>query len=161
MKRFGALGLVLFLLAACSDAPIASPVRAPSSSSNFATGTSIAGRYIVVFKGEVQDAEVDGEVGRLSARYGAAVRHTYKAALKGMAIELSDAKVAALRAEPSVAYVEQDQVMSINTTQSGATWGIDRIDQRALPLSGTYTYGADGTGVTVYIIDTGINFTRA
>ncbi len=158
MKRFIALGLAVFLLAGCSDAPTSSLTPAASPSLNVATGASIAGRYIVVFKSEVDD--VDGEASQLSARYGAAIRHTYKSALKGMAIELSDAKVAALRAEPSVAYVEQDQVMSINLTQSSATWGIDRIDQRNLPLSGTYTYGADGTGVTVYIIDTGINFTH-
>ena len=158
MKRLSALGLAALFLVGCSDAPTSSLTRDASPSLKVATGKSIAGRYIVVFKREVQD--VDGEVRHLSARHGAAVRHTYKSALKGMAIELSDAKVAALRAEPSVEYVEQDQVMSINTTQSGATWGIDRIDQRALPLSGTYTYGADGTGVTVYIIDTGINFTN-
>jgi subtilisin family serine protease len=42
------------------------------------------------------------------------------------------------------------------TTQSGATWGIDRIDQRSRPLSGTYTYTSTGSGVTAYIIDTGI-----
>ena len=158
MKRFSALGLAVLLLAGCSDAPTSSLTRAAAPSLKPATGASIAGRYIVVFKSGVQD--VDGEVRHLSARHGAGIRHTYKAALKGMAIELSDAKVAALRAEPSVAYVEQDQVMSINTTQSGATWGIDRVDQRNLPLSGTYSYGADGTGVTVYIIDTGINFTH-
>ena len=163
MNRFSALALAVLLIAGCSDAPTSSSIRPASPSLNVATAASvsasIAGRYIVVFKSEVQD--VDNEVRKLSALHGAVVKYTYKSALKGMAIELSDAKVAALRAEPSVAYVEQDQVMSVNTTQSGATWGIDRIDQRALPLSGTYTYGADGTGVTVYIIDTGINFTHS
>ena len=162
MKRIAALGLVAVVLAACSqDTTSTSPLaaRGPNSVSfSKSSGTPIAGSYIVVFKNDVQD--VDGEAKKISSLHGASLKHTYKAALKGMAVELSDAEVASLRAEPSVAYVEQDQTMSISTTQSGATWGIDRIDQRALPLSGTYSYTADGTGVTVYIIDTGINFTH-
>ena len=162
MKRIAAFGLVALVLTACSqDTTSTSPLaaRGPNSVSfSKSMGTPIAGSYIVVFKNDVQD--VDGEAKKISSLHGASLKHTYKAALKGMAVELSDAEVASLRAEPSVAYVEQDQTMSISTTQSGATWGIDRIDQRALPLSGTYSYTADGTGVTVYIIDTGINFTH-
>ena len=162
MKRIAALGLVAVVLAACSEDPTSpAPLSAPglnSISFSKSSGTPIAGSYIVVFTNDVQD--VEGEALKIAVRHGGKVKHTYKAALKGMAIELSDTQVAVLRAEPSVAYVEQDQTMSISTTQMGATWGIDRIDQRALPLSGTYTYNADGTGVTVYIIDTGINFTH-
>ena len=162
MKRIAALGLVAVVLAACSEDPTSpAPLSAPrpiSISLYKSSGTPIAGRYIVVFKNDVLD--VEGEALKIAVKHGGKVKYTYKSALKGTAIELSDAQVAGLRAEPGVAYVEQDQTMSISATQTGATWGIDRIDQRALPLSGTYTYNADGTGVTVYIIDTGINFTH-
>src|SRR5205085_6012810 len=79
---------------------------------------------------------------------------------KGYAAMLPSAAVAALEADPRVQYVEQDGTVQASTTQTGATWGIDRIDQRSLPLSGTYTYTATGSGVKAYIIDTGIRFTH-
>jgi PKD repeat protein len=105
-------------------------------------------------------ANVDGEVDQIGQNYGATATYRYKSAMKGFAGKLSPAAVEALRNDPRIAYIEQNQTMSLSTSQTGATWGIDRIDQRNLPLSGTYDYAADGTGVTVYIIDTGINFTH-
>jgi subtilisin family serine protease len=104
-------------------------------------------------------ANVDGEVDQIGQNYGATATYRYKSAMKGFAGKLSPAAVEALRNDPRIAYIEQDQTMSLGTIQTGATWGIDRIDQRT-GLSGTYVYNADGTGVTVYIIDTGINFTH-
>jgi subtilisin family serine protease len=109
-----------------------------------------------VFKDDVRDAP--GVATRLISKHGGTKRFTYTRALKGFSAKLPDAAVAALRLDPSVAYIEQDQVMSAIAVQGGATWGIDRVDQRDLPLSGTYEYNADGTGVTAYIIDTGIRF---
>ena len=162
MKRVAIFGLLVSALAACSEAPpLSAPIgmRPAAAFANSLAGGPIANSYIVVYKDNVQD--VDGESGDISAKTGGKVKYTYKSALKGMAIELSAAQAAALASDPRVSYVEQDQTMSISTVQSGATWGIDRIDQRSLPLSGTYVYNADGTGVTVYIIDTGINFTHS
>jgi len=77
-----------------------------------------------------------------------------------MALELSDAEVAALRSEPDVRYVEQDRTITVAAggTQTNPVAGLDRIDQRSLPLSASYGYANDGTGVHVYILDTGINF---
>lgn len=96
----------------------------------------------------------------MACAHGGKILHTYKSAIQGMALRLPDGAVAALRADPNVLLVEQDRTVSVNTTQTGATWGIVRIDQRTLPLSGSYTYNRDGAGVTVHIIDTGIDFTH-
>jgi hypothetical protein len=95
-----------------------------------------------------------------AARFGGRIQHFYETALTGYSICLSEKAAQALADDPSVELVEQDQVMSTVATQSGATWGIDRIDQRNLPLSGTYTYNFNGAGVHAYIIDTGIRATH-
>jgi subtilisin family serine protease len=95
-----------------------------------------------------------------AARFDGQVNYVYEHALKGYAISVSVDLVAALADDPRVAYVERDGVMSAVTTQTGATWGIDRIDQRNRPLSGTFTYTNTGSGVKAYIIDTGIRLTH-
>jgi subtilisin family serine protease len=95
-----------------------------------------------------------------AARFGGRIQHFYETALNGYSICLPEKAAEALAADPAVALVEQDQVMSTVATQSGATWGIDRIDQRNLPLSGSYTYNFTGAGVHAYIIDTGVRSTH-
>ena len=160
MKRLIALAAAAFGLAACSDIPLA-PVQVPASSATLSRGGSgapISGEYIVRFRDD--EGDVSGLAARIASKHGAKVARLYHSAIKGTLLQLSDAQAAALAAEPGVISVEQNQTVSIVTTQSGATWGIDRIDQRNLPLSGTYVYNADGSGVTAYIIDTGINFTH-
>jgi subtilisin family serine protease len=111
--------------------------------------------YIVVLEDRV--ADVIGAANALNRAYGGRVGHLYQKALKGFSVELSEQQAQLLAASPLVKYVEEDSVVQADTTQSGATWGIDRIDQRDLPLSTTYTYNATGAGVKAYIIDTGIN----
>lgn len=145
--RLTILGAAALLLAS------AWPAQAVRSSS-----TDLTGRYIVVLKdgARVSPAAAAARATGLGGR----VTHVYSHALNGFAASLPAAAVAALRADGNVAYVEADAPMRISVTQPGATWGIDRIDQRALPLSGTYTYNATGAGVTAYIIDTGIRLTH-
>jgi subtilisin family serine protease len=95
-----------------------------------------------------------------AARYGGRVGHYYEHALSGFSLCMPEAAARALANEPNVELVEQDQIMTANVTQSPATWGIDRIDQRNLPLSNSYTYNFTGAGVHAYIIDTGIRVTH-
>lgn len=114
--------------------------------------------YIVVLKDSVTSPERVARDHRL--RFGATITFVYQHALKGYAATIPDAAVRAVSADHRVAYVEMDGVMRTVTTQPGATWGLDRIDQRSLPLNSTYVYTNTGAGVAAYIIDTGIRYTH-
>ncbi|RYU13172.1 S8 family peptidase [Nocardioides iriomotensis] len=92
---------------------------------------------------------------------GGKILDNYGKVLNGFSAKLPDRAVERLRTSPDVAFIEADQRFSIDATQSPATWGLDRIDQRNLPLSNSYTYNATGSGVTAYIIDTGIRATHS
>jgi subtilisin family serine protease len=123
---------------------------------------TIAGSYIVVLREDAaavaaRPAEV---AGAMAAAHGGSVTFVYEHALRGFAARLSGAGARALARDPRVLYVEHDAEVWASATQAGATWGLDRIDQGALPLSGTYTYDFDGNGVNAYVIDTGIRTTH-
>jgi subtilisin family serine protease len=163
MKRtFGLLSLAL-VLAACQEqtttptTPRAMSEGAPLYSA--ANGNGIAGRYIVVFNNDVSDPDTRAR-GLVNA-FGGRISHTYGSAIKGFAAELPPGAVEALSHHSDVAYIEEDQEMSVDAVESNATWGLDRIDQRSLPLNTTYAYAGSGSGVTAYIIDTGILYSHS
>jgi len=120
---------------------------------------AIKGHYIVVLNDRTSSS-ARAEARRQAVSKGGTITHVYGAALKGFAAALPDRAVQALRHNPNVDYLEVDSRVSIDTTQTPATWGLDRIDQRNLPLSNSYTYDVTGSGVTAYVIDTGIRSTH-
>ena len=122
---------------------------------------AIPGQYIVVLDDQrVSRAEVRTRADALVRQHGGVVLRRYENALRGFVAAMSATAAAALARSPGVRYVEQDSVREIVETQPGATFGLDRIDQRDLPLTGTYIYDTDASIVNVYIIDTGIRSTH-
>ena len=160
------------LLALATTATTVTPaLAAPATGQIRLAGTAeaIPGSYIVVLKdtavgGKAGSQKVASAVGSrsgaLARSYGGSVQRTFGAALNGFEANLSEAAAKRLAANPDVAYVEQNQTVTLQATQSNATWGIDRIDQRNRPLSTTYTYNQTASNVTAYIIDTGIKYTH-
>ncbi|MBW8186337.1 S8 family peptidase [Shewanella nanhaiensis] len=98
----------------------------------------------------------------LENRYNVNVKRNFGNSLNGVLVQANKEQLKALQQDPNVKYIEQDQIMSINPMvdiagdQSGATWGLDRVDQRDLPLNNNYHYDFDGSGVTAYVVDTGV-----
>ncbi|HYH82304.1 MAG TPA: S8 family peptidase [Longimicrobium sp.] len=151
MKRSLAVLPLLVLAAACADgaAPL-SPNAAPSA----ARQAEGPGNYVVVLNDDANPRSV-------AALLGINPKRVYTASLQGFAATLNAGQLNALRHNPAVAYVEPDvEAPRLFTTQIFPVWGIDRIDETTLPLSNTFTYTSTGTGVTVYVLDTGIRKTH-
>ncbi|MEW2492784.1 S8 family peptidase [Streptomyces nodosus] len=138
---------------------------APAEGKVLAAGspTAIKDSYIVTLKQNAGFTSTSSQGKGLITKYGGNVKKTFGNALNGYTANLSATEARRLAADPSVASVEQNQTVHLtDTTQSNAPWGLDRIDQASLPLSGTYTYpDSAGSGVTAYVIDTGVRITHS
>jgi subtilisin family serine protease len=111
--------------------------------------------YVVVLSGGVESEAV-------AERYGLAARRTYSAAVRGFSAAMTPARAAAVARDPQVAHVQRNAVHRAADTQvNPPSWGLDRVDQRALPLNAAYTYPNGAAGVHAYVIDTGVRTTHA
>ncbi|HEU4407934.1 MAG TPA: S8 family serine peptidase, partial [Polyangiaceae bacterium] len=164
------VALAALALAACNSPPpptggpgAADPGadEAPAAGARFLTSARpVKDRYIVVLRDEpARDARQAAN--DLAAAYRGQVGQVFRHALQGFVAEMTEVDAKRLSEDPRVKYVEEDGVMSISATQPNATWGLDRVDQRALPLDQSYTYNTAGGGVNAYVIDTGIRVTHA
>ncbi|MDY7227397.1 S8 family peptidase [Hyalangium rubrum] len=173
-SKLALCGLSVSLLVACKTDPTnptpgdpntpcrtaAELTAAQASQEKFVTvERPIPGEFVVVLKEPqrgIAPVEAAQVARSLSAKYGGSVITTYEHALRGFAGAMSEEQARALSNDPEVAYVQQNQVVVAFDNQANAPWGLDRVDQRDLPLSKSYSYGGQGRGVNAYIIDTGI-----
>ncbi|MEU6151161.1 S8 family peptidase [Actinosynnema sp. NPDC047251] len=143
------LGVVALAMGAVST-----PAQAEGAVRYAGSALAVPGSYLV----KVKDVAALGDVtSRVSG-----VDRVFGGSYKGFSARLSEKQARRLAADPAVEYVEQDQVVRAlaPTTQNNAPWGLDRIDQRKLPLDTKYSYTTNGRGTTAYVIDTGIRVTH-
>jgi subtilisin family serine protease len=130
------------------------------------SATPVPGEYVVLFNeqsiartaqaGKSWDSAVATLRDALVAEHAGDILVTWNHAVRGMAIRMSARDAEDLALDPRVALVEENGLFSLSSSQTPATWGLDRVDQRDLPLNNSYVYNSTGKGVTAYIIDSGI-----
>ncbi|WP_030548660.1 S8 family peptidase [Streptomyces exfoliatus] len=156
-----AIAVAALALGSLSTLPaVASPAAAEGVIENAGAEGTIAGSYIVTLDESAQAETAEGRA--VASKFGAKIKRTYTSAINGYSVELSEAQARKLAADPAVKSVVQNRVFTIDATQpSPPSWGLDRIDQKALPLNQSYTYpDTAGSGVTAYIIDTGVRISH-
>ncbi len=149
----------VFLSMAATHLAYAAPNLLNSAIDSSQAKGIIKNQYIVILNKDIGPAKDFAQ--NIAKQHGGRILQSYDSALKGFAIYLPDtagtAFIEAMKKNPQVLSVENDTVVNIDaTTQTNADWGLDRIDQKALPLNSTYSYSQTGTGTTAYIVDTGI-----
>jgi subtilisin family serine protease len=155
-----------FGFAAAAAITVAIGAATPSAAAEGAvlyagSADTIQGSYVVVFKDGASTQGVQSKVDATTARYGGQATYTYQAALHGYNAKMTEAQAKRVAADPAVAYVQQDRAVHLLDTQPNPpSWGLDRIDQRNLPLDNSYTFSTTASNVDAYVIDTGIRVTH-
>ena len=158
-RRFLALGVALSTMVVGLAVPtVAQAATSPPTAAVVPAADPVPGQYIVTLEGGTAPAEVPGEAEQLADRYDAGVLDVYDTALVGFSARMSADDAQRLAADPRVALVEQDGYVQASVTQPtpGGLWGLDRIDQRDLPVNGSYTYTTAAANVHAYVLDTGL-----
>jgi aqualysin 1 len=137
---------------------ITAEAEAPLPMALAAKAQPIMGQYIITFADTVSD--VPGLATRIAAQHGGAPIFTYTKALKGFAARIPEQALDGLSRNPQIARIESDQTLQLSDAQHYADWGLDRLDQRSLPMDDYYNFSSSGAGVNVYIIDSGIRGTH-
>lgn len=164
-SRLYLLFALALLFSACSDEagdPVSADDPSQGESPTFAKADGsidLTDRYIVVFKEGVGNPDII--VDELTRGKNVKVHYRYRYAIKGFAATIPEAALEGISRNPMVEYIEPDGIVTAGATQTNPpSWGLDRIDQRNLPRDYSYTYQNNGSGVTVYIIDSGIRMTH-
>jgi subtilisin family serine protease len=157
-------------LAQQQDAPGLKDLQSDTAKFHRQGARAIPNHYIVVLDEDVaapdkfgvqQDAfAVARRTEDVMRLVGAVPTYVYADAIHGFAAQMSEQEALKLSEDDRVAFVEEDSVVEANITQTNPPWGLNRIDQRDLPLNTAYSYTSTGSGVNAYIIDTGIRRTH-
>jgi len=124
---------------------------------------AIPNRYIVILNKNTPQASAESRnsANQLTAQYGGKIDNVFARAIKGYSVEMSAKDAEKLSTDSRVEYVEEDAEIYANDIQLNAVWGLDRINQRTLPLDTYYSYTSTGSGVHAYVIDSGIRVTHS
>jgi subtilisin family serine protease len=116
--------------------------------------TAIPGSYVVVLSGDRSAASTEATTQSVATSYDVSVRRTFSSAVDGFSAGMTEDQAKKLAGDSRVAFVQQNQKISVS--QDNPPWGLDRLDQRDLPLDKRYDQPITANNVTVYVIDTGI-----